>query len=90
MAFIGILLTLPIFAAIAGLIIAMFVFMGICVMVIGITGILMNKMHRILTQSECAVSNRVYNIGSILLGIFIILLPAGAFLFGLISLSLNG
>lgn len=90
MGFLGFfLILLPLLAAIIGIIIALLFFIGACLLVIGVTGIMMNKIYMKQTQSSFVVSKRPYNVSSIVSGIVLMLLPAGYALYMFVSLFLS-
>lgn len=60
-------------AAIIGAIIAFFAFMGICLLVIGFSGMAMNRIYKKQTGSNRSPANRFCNIASVILGILPIL-----------------
>ena len=80
---------LPLVAAMAGFIIAIFCFVGICLLLIGVTGIIMNKIYKTQTKADHCVSRPLYNVCSIVLGIAIFLFPLGYVLAGIISAFAN-
>ena len=80
---------LPLVAAMAGFIIAIFCFVGICLLLIGVTGIIMNKIYKTQTKADHCVSRPLYNVSSIVLGIAISLFPLGYVLAGIISAFAN-
>ncbi len=81
----GFLIFLPFVVAIIGFIIAILGFIGICMLIIGGTGIAMNKIYIKQPQAKKSVSRSLHNISSIILGIILILLPVGYVLYGIIS-----
>lgn len=84
----GFLIFLPIFAAIIGIIIAFIGFIGTCLIIIGGTGIAMNKIYLKQMKTKNNVLNSLSNTGSIILGIIFILFPLGYVLYEIIfSLS---
>lgn len=84
----GFLIFLPFLAAIAGIIIAVICFIGIGLIIMGGTGIAMNKIYLKQMQIKDSVSKPLFNISSIILGIIFILFPLGYVLSGIIfSLS---
>ena len=85
----GFIIFLPVIAAMIGVIIAIFGFIGICMLVIGGTGIAMNRIHIKQAHAEKSVSKSLHNTGSIILGIVLILLPVGYVLYGIISALLQ-
>lgn len=69
MAFMGVLgVGLFLFAILATVFVSLF-FMGICLLIIGITGVKMNKVYKEQTKSNRGVANPLYNTTSIILGI---------------------
>ena len=76
---------LPFILAILGFMIAMFCFIGICLLVIGITGSIMNRIYIRQTKSERKVSKTLCNAGAVFFGIAFILFPFGYMLYGIIS-----
>ena len=84
----GFLIFLPFIAAIIGIIIAFICFIGICLIIIGGTGIAMNKIYLKQMKTKNSVSKPLFNTSSVILGIIFILFPLGYVLFGIIfSLS---
>jgi hypothetical protein len=84
----GFLIFLPFIAAIIGIIIAFICFIGICLIIMGGTGVAMNKIYSKQMKIKNSVSKPLFNITSIILGIIFILFPLGYVLFGIIfSLS---
>lgn len=84
----GFLIFLPLFAAIIGIIIALICFIGICLIIIGGTGIAMNKIYSKEMKTKNSVAKPLFNTSSIILGIIFILFPLGYVLFEIIfSLS---
>lgn len=84
----GFLIFLPFIAAIIGIIIGFICFIGICILIIGITGIVMNKIYMRQMKTKNIVSKPLLNASSIILGIVFILFPFGYVLYGIIcSLS---
>ena len=81
----GFLIFLPFIAAIIGIIIGLICFIGTCLIIIGGTGIAMNKIYLKQMEIKNSVSNPLFNIMSIILGIIFILFPLGYVLFGIIS-----
>ena len=80
----GFIIFLPFIAAIIGIIIAFIKFIGVCMLVIGITGIAMNKIYIRKMKTENCVSKPVLNVSSIILGLICILLPSGYILYEII------
>lgn len=73
MAFMGVLgVGLFMLGILVAVIFSMFL-IGFCLLVIGVTGTKMNKIYKKQTKSNCGVSNRLYNVASIILGIGIML-----------------
>lgn len=87
--FASILILLPIIAAIITIIIAIFTFIGMCLLVIGVTGVAMNKIYIKQTQSKKGKFKSIYNVSSIVAGIMLMLLPWGYGLYLIISASLS-
>jgi len=86
----GFLFLLPFLAAIIGIIIVFICFIGICLIIIGSTGVAMNKIYLKQMKINESVSKPLFNIISIILGIILLLLPLGYVLYGIIfSLSAN-
>jgi len=84
----GFLIFLPFIATIIGFIIALICFIGICLIIIGGTGIAMNKIYLKQMNTKNSVSKPLFNTSSIILGIMFILFPLGYVLFQIIfSLS---
>ncbi|SHJ27419.1 hypothetical protein SAMN02745163_01634 [Clostridium cavendishii DSM 21758] len=79
------LILLPFIAAIIGIIIAFICFIGVCLIIIGGTGIAMNKIYLKQMKTKNNVSKPLFNITSIILGIIFILLPLGYALSKIIS-----
>ncbi|OPJ60250.1 hypothetical protein [Clostridium chromiireducens] len=84
----GFLFILPFIAAIIGIFIAFICFIGACLIIIGGTGIGMNKIYLKQMETKNSVLKPLFNTGSIILGIIFILFPLGCVLSGIIfSLS---
>lgn len=81
----GFLIFLPFIAAIIGIIIVLICFIGICLIIIGGTGIAMNKIYLKQMETKNSVSQSLFNMSSIILGIIFILFPLGYVLSGIIS-----
>lgn len=78
------LLILPFIAAIIGIIIVFIGFIGICLIIMGGTGVAMNKIYLKQMQVK-SVSKPLFNITSIILGIIFLIFPLGYVLYGIIS-----
>jgi len=84
----GFLIFLPFIATIIGFIIALICFIGICLIIIGGTGIAMNKIYLKQMNTKNSISKPLFNTSSIILGIMFILFPLGYVLFQIVfSLS---
>lgn len=84
----GFLIFLPFIAAIIGIIIVFICFIGVCLIIMGGTGLAMNKIYIKQLKTQKSESKPSLNIISIILGIIFILFPLGYVLFGIIfSLS---
>lgn len=84
----GFLIFLPFIAAIIGIIIGLICFIGTCLIIIGGTGIAMNKIYLKQMKTKDSVLKPLFNTSSIILGIIFILFPLGYVLSGIIfSLS---
>jgi hypothetical protein len=84
----GFLIFLPIIAAIIGIIIALICFIGIGLIIMGCTGVAMNKIYLKQMKTKNNISKPFFNISSIILGIIFILFPLGYVLSSIIfSLS---
>ncbi len=81
----GFLFILPFLAAIIGIIIVFICFIGICLIIMGSTGVAMNKIYLKQMNVKDSVSKPLFNITPIILGIIFILFPLGYVLYGLIS-----
>ncbi|GLC30186.1 hypothetical protein bsdE14_15960 [Clostridium omnivorum] len=81
----GFLIFLPFIGAIIGFIIFLICFIGICLIIIGSTGIAMNKIYLKQMKTKNSVSQSLFNMSSIILGIIFILFPLGYVLSGIIS-----
>ncbi len=81
----GFLFFLPFLAAIIGIIIVFICFIGICLIVMGSTGLAMNKIYLKQMNTENSASKPLLNVTSIILGIIFILFPLGCVLYGIIS-----
>ncbi len=81
----GFLIFLPVIAAIIGIIIAFICFIGVCLIIMGGTGVAMNKIYLNQMKIKNSLSNPLFNILSIILGIIFILFPLGYVLYGIIS-----
>ncbi len=73
----GFLIFLPFIAAIIGIIIALICFIGTCLIIIGGTGIAMNKIYLKQMKTKNNELKLLFNITSIILGIIFILFPLG-------------
>jgi hypothetical protein len=73
----GFLIFLPFIATIIGIIIALICFIGIGLIIIGCTGIAMNKIYLKQMKTKNSVSKPLFNTSSITLGIIFILFPLG-------------
>ncbi len=78
-------LLLPIIPAIIGIILALFYFVAACLFLIGISGIIMNKLYKKQTMSTECVAAPWCNVGSIIVSVVIFLLPLGIALFAVMS-----
>ncbi|EKQ54699.1 MULTISPECIES: hypothetical protein [unclassified Clostridium] len=84
----GFLIFLPLIAAIIGIIICLICFIGTCLIIIGGTGIAMNKIYLKQMKTKDIKLKPLFNTSSIILGIIFILFPLGCALYGIIfSLS---
>jgi uncharacterized membrane protein len=81
----GFIFFLPVIAAIIGIIIALFCFIGTCLIIMGGTGIAMNKMYLKQMKTTNRLSKPIFNKISIILGIIFILFPLGYVLSEIIS-----
>jgi hypothetical protein len=81
----GFLIFLPFFAAIIGFIIGLICFIGICLIIIGGTGVAMNKIYMNQMKTKNSMSKPLFNTSSIILGIIFILFPLGYVLSEIIS-----
>ncbi|MDF2885450.1 MAG: hypothetical protein K0R54_6024 [Clostridiaceae bacterium] len=79
----GIIL-LPFIAAIIGIIIFLICFIGTCLIIIGGTGMAMNKIYLKQMKTNNVLLKPQFNISSIILGIIFILFPLGCVLSGVI------
>ncbi len=87
MAFIGIILMLfPFLAAIIGVLLVFLYFMAFCLVLIGVSGIVMNKLNTKQVGSVSPVVKPWLNNSAILAGVLIVLSPFGVILFKFISL----
>lgn len=90
MAFIGIILfMLPVFVAMFAFFISMFFFIGTCLLIIGITGISMNRIYAKQMKTQKKVSGTFYNSASLIAGSLLILFPLGYALLLVISTFLK-
>ncbi|NRY63695.1 hypothetical protein [Clostridium beijerinckii] len=80
----GFIIFFPFFAAIIGIIIALICFIGVGLIIIGGTGIGMNKIYLKQIKTKDSALNFSFNIGSIILGSIFILFPLGCVLYGII------
>jgi len=80
----GFIIFFPFFAAIIGIIIALICFIGTGLIIIGGTGIAMNKIYLKQMKTKDSALNFSFNIGSIFLGSIFILFPLGCVLYGII------
>ncbi|MCR3761776.1 hypothetical protein [Clostridium felsineum] len=69
------LIALPFVLAIIGIIIALICFIGTCLIIIGGTGIAMNKIYLKQMKTQNRVTKSLFNTSSIILGIIFILFP---------------
>lgn len=84
----GFLIFLPFIAAIIGIIIALICFIGTCLIIIGGTGMVMDKIYSKQMKTENSTLKPLFNTSSIILGTIFILFPLGCVLSGIIfSLS---
>ena len=81
----GFLIFMPFIAAIIGIIIFFLLFIGVCLIIMGGTGVAMNKIYLKQVTVKNSALNSSCNIISIILGIIILLFPLGCVLFGIIS-----
>lgn len=81
----GFFIFLPFMAAIIGIVIGFLCFIGFGLLVIGCTGIMMNRMYSKLAITQNSSSNHFFHNGSIVLGLMFILFPLGYVLYGIIS-----
>ena len=79
------LLALPFFLAIIGIVIGVICFIGIGLIIIGGTGIAMNKIYLKQMKTQNGVTKSLFNTSSIILGIMFMLFPLGYVLFAVIS-----
>ncbi|WP_238917864.1 hypothetical protein [Clostridium sp. YIM B02555] len=79
----GIIL-LPFIAAIIGIIIFLICFIGACLIIIGGTGMAMNKIYFKQIKTNNVLLKPQFNISSIILGIIFIIFPLGCVLSGVI------
>ena len=86
---VGLLFLLPTVVAILGFIIAMLGFIGICLLIIGGTGIVMSKIYNKQEQSKTNILQSIHNVSSLILGAILILFPVGYVLYGIISTVLK-
>ena len=82
------LLALPFVLAIIGIIIATICFIGICLIIIGGTGIAMNKIYLKQIKTQNRVTKSLFNTSSIILGIMFMLFPL-VYVFAKIIFSLS-
>lgn len=75
---------LPFFAAILGIIIFLICFIGTCLIIIGGTGVAMNKIYLKQMKTTNNAFKPSFNTSSIILGIIFILFPIGCVLSGII------
>ena len=71
------LIFLPYIVAIIGSIIALICFIGTCLIIIGGTGIAMNKLYFKQMKTKNSLLKPLFNTSSIILGIIFILFPLG-------------
>ncbi|URZ18411.1 hypothetical protein [Clostridium felsineum] len=69
------LIALPFVLAIIGIIIALICFIGTCLIILGGTGIAMNKIYLKQMKTQNRVTKSLFNTSSIILGIIFILFP---------------
>lgn len=80
----GFLIFIPLIAAIIGIIIGLICFIGTCLIIIGCTGVAMNKIYSKQIKTKNSLLKPLLNTSSIILGIIFILFPLGYVLFGII------
>lgn len=72
-------------AAVMGIIIGLLCFIGVCLLIIGITGAAMNRIYMKQMKTKNSVSKPLFNISSIILGFIFLLFPLGYVLYEIIS-----
>lgn len=82
------LIFIPIMMAMTGILIAFLCFIGMCLIIIGCTGIAMNKIHSKQMKIENSVLGAVINKTSLIFGIIFVLFPSGYVLFRIIFILL--
>ena len=86
MAFIGVLLFMfPFLAAFAGIVIFLCIVIGFCLLAIGISGIIMEKLRTKLTGVPQRGWKKVLHITSLVMGAAVILFPLGATMYSVIE-----
>lgn len=84
----GFLIFFPFIAAIIGIFIGLIFFIGMGLIIIGITGAGMNKIYFKEMKTKNNIFNSIFNTSSIILGITFIIFPLGCALYEIIhSLS---
>lgn len=81
-----ILVMLPFLAAIIGVVIIVYFLIGICILVSGITGVVLNILYARNTGRKRNAVIRYINIGEIVIGIILMILPAAYSLITIIKL----
>jgi hypothetical protein len=81
----GMMALLSMFLTLFILAIAITSVFGISLLIIGITGILMDNINRKQTNANHSVAVHMHNVGSIILGVVILLLPLIFLLTGIMS-----
>ena len=80
----GFLIFLPFIAAILGIIIGLICFIGAGLIIIGGTGVAMDKIYSKKMEEKNSVFKSLFNTSSIILGIIFILFPLAYVLSGII------
>ena len=84
-----VLFALPFILAIIGVIIGLLFFIAVCLLIMGISGIIMNRIYASQANGGQIAVKGFYNICSVILGIFLIMLPLGYVFYVFISAILK-
>lgn len=85
-----VLVMLPFLAAIIGVVIIVYFLVGICILISGISGVVLNTLYTRKTGKKRKAVIRYINIGEIVVGIILMILPGAYSLITLIKLFFMG